>query len=323
MRKSYYTFMETAPARKLLSIVVPLYNEERAVPVFFESATAVLDKLAGLSCEFVCVNDGSGDATLEKLLAAREKYGERVKIVDLSRNFGKEAALTAGLDLAGGDAVIPMDCDLQDPVELIPELVRKWEEGYEVVLAKRTDRSSDSYLKSHTAGLFYRLFNLVSDTPIPENVGDFRLLSRNAVDALKRLPERRRFMKGLFAWIGFRQATVEYSRKTRVSGGTKFTYSMLFDFALEGLASFSPAPLRWVLYMGLMTGTVAFLYAAYIVLRTLVYGVDVPGYASLITIMLFLGGVQLVGLGIAGEYIGRVYMEAKERPIYVVRKTYK
>lgn len=216
--------MENISAGKSLSLVVPFYNEERAVAHFFESVVPVMDALPGCAYEFVCVNDGSSDLTLQKLLAAKEKYGERVKIVDLSRNFGKEAALTAGIDFAAGDAVIPIDCDLQDPVELIPELIGKWEEGYEVVLAKRTDRSSDSYLKACTAGLFYRLFNTVSDTAIPENVGDFRLMSRNAVDALKRLPERRRFMKGLFAWIGFRQAVVEYSRKSRVSGRTKFTY---------------------------------------------------------------------------------------------------
>lgn len=315
--------MENSSAKKTVSLVVPFYNEETAAAAFFGSAVPVLESLKGYAYEFVCVNDGSSDGTLRELLAAKEKYGARVKIADLSRNFGKEAALTAGLDLAAGDAVVPMDCDLQDPVELIPELVRKWEEGYEVVLAKRTDRSSDSPLKSWTAGLFYKLFNAVSDMPIPENVGDFRLMSRTVADALKRLPERRRFMKGLFAWVGFRQAVVEYSRKGRASGGTKFTYPKLLDFALEGLISFSSHPLRWVLYMGAVIGSVSFVYAAYIVLRTLIFGVDVPGYASLLTIMLFLGGVQLVGLGVVGEYIGRVYMETKERPIYIVRNTYK
>ncbi len=314
--------MTNTNTKKKISLVVPFYNEERTVEHFFESVVPEVELVKGYVCEFVCVNDGSADATLEKLLAARRKYGDRIKIVDLSRNFGKEAALTAGIDYASGDAVIPIDCDLQDPVEVIPQLISKWQEGFEVVLAKRVDRSSDSYLKRQTAMLFYRLFNRVSDIDIPENVGDFRLMSRRAVEALKRLPERRRFMKGLFAWIGFKPAVVEYTRQNRVSGKTKFNYSRLLDFALEGIVSFSSIPLRWVLYMGLIIGTAAFVYAGFIVVRTFFYGIDVPGYASLLTVTLFLGGVQLVGLGVVGEYIGRVYMEAKERPVYIVGRIY-
>lgn len=309
--------------KKLISIVVPFYNEEKTAAHFFEEVVPFLNKLQAYRYEIVCVNDGSHDATAEKLLSARTQYGESVKVVDFSRNFGKEAALTAGIDYASGDAVIPMDCDLQDPVEVISQLLAKWEEGFQVVLAKRVDRSTDSFIKRQTALLFYRLFNSVSDIDIPENVGDFRLMSRPAVEALKRLPERRRFMKGLFAWIGFKPAVVEYVRQNRVAGKTKFNYSKLFDFALEGIVSFSSIPLRWVLHMGVMISCGSLLYALYIIARTLFYGVDVPGYASLITVILFLGSLQLIALGVIGEYIGRVYMEAKSRPIYVVSKLYR
>jgi len=315
--------MTNTAVPKLISIIVPVFNEEKALDHFFETIIPVLKRLDGYVCEFVCINDGSTDATLEKLLAAKGRYRESIKIVDFSRNFGKEAALTAGIDFAAGDALIPIDCDLQDPVEIIPELIHKWEEGFEVVLAKRIDRSSDSYLKRHTAMMFYKLFNMVSDIDIPENVGDFRLMSRKAIEAIKKLPERRRFMKGLFAWIGFKQAVVEYTRQNRVSGKTKFNYRKLINLALEGIISFSFIPLRWVLLIGLMIGIVSLFYASFIVIRTVFYGVDVPGYASLLTAILFLGGVQLIGLGVVGEYIGRVYMEAKERPIYIVGRLYK
>lgn len=313
----------TEPAAKsIVSIVVPFYNEGQTIECFFKTLLPVLNGMTGYGYEIVCVNDGSSDNTLAKLLEAKKNYGDAIRIIDLSRNFGKEAALTAGIDKAAGDAVIPIDCDLQDPVEIIVALVAKWKEGYEVVLAKRVDRSSDPYIKRCTSLLFYKLFNKISDIDIPEDVGDFRLMSRSAVEALKTLPERRRFMKGLFAWIGFRPAVVEYVRNKRVSGRTKFNYRKLFDFALEAIASFSSIPLRWLLFTGIFVALAAFCYAAWIVTRTLAYGVDVPGYASLITIILFLGGLQLVGLGVIGEYVGRVYMEAKKRPIYIVDKIY-
>jgi glycosyltransferase involved in cell wall biosynthesis len=245
-----------------------------------------------------------------------------VRIVDLSRNFGKEAALTAGIDAAVGDAVIPIDADLQDSPELIARLVQEWKRGFEVVLAKRADRRTDSLAKRLTACWFYRVHNHICDPQLPENVGDFRLMDRKVVDAIKRLPERRRFMKGIFAWVGFRSTTVEYVRDPRSAGSSRFTGWKLWNLALEGITSFSTAPLRIWTYLGLAVASLAFAYAALIVVRTAIYGIDVPGYASLLAVTLFLGGIQLIGLGVLGEYLGRVYSEAKQRPVYIVRDCY-
>jgi polyisoprenyl-phosphate glycosyltransferase len=302
----------------LISIVVPFFNESEVVLKFYEEITKVANAIPDMEFEFVCVNDGSRDDTLEKL-AQLVTFDARVRVIDLSRNFGKEAALTAGLDEARGDAVIPMDADLQDPPELILKLIEQWKKGYEVVLAKRSDRQSDSFLKKKTAELFYRIHNHISDTAIPENVGDFRLIDRAVVTALHELPERRRFMKGLFAWVGFKTTTVEYARAARVAGKTKFTGWRLWNFAMEGFTSFSTIPLRVWTYMGTSLAGVGFIYAVFIIIRTLVFGVDMPGYASLLTVVLFLGGVQLIGIGVVGEYIGRIYIESKQRPIYIVR----
>lgn len=304
--------------RPLISIVVPFFNEGEVVTTFYERITTVTNAIPDMEFEFVCVNDGSRDDTLEKL-AQLVDDDARVKIIDLSRNFGKEAALTAGLDEARGDAVIPMDADLQDPPELIPTLISHWRQGYEVVLAKRSDRRSDGFLKRKTADLFYGLHNQISDTTIPENVGDFRLIDRVVVAALHALPERRRFMKGLFAWVGFKTATVEYARAPRVAGNTKFTGWRLWNFALEGITSFSTIPLRVWTYLGTSFAIIGFSYALFIIVRVLVFGKDTPGYASLLTAILFLGGVQLIGIGVIGEYIGRIYIESKQRPIYIVR----
>jgi glycosyltransferase involved in cell wall biosynthesis len=304
--------------KKLISIIVPFYNEGEVVEFFYEQITRTADAIPELEFEFVCVNDGSRDDTLERLgrLVASDA---RVRVIDLSRNFGKEAALTAGLDESRGDAVIPMDADLQDPPELIPTLISHWKQGYEVVLAKRADRQSDSFLKRNTARLFYHLHNRISDTGIPENVGDFRLIDRAVVEALRMLPERRRFMKGLFAWVGFKTATIEYARAARVAGETKFSGWRLWNFALEGITSFSTMPLRVWTYLGTTFAVFGFSYALFIFLRVLVYGVDVPGFASLLIAVLFLGGIQLIGIGVIGEYIGRIYIESKQRPIYIVR----
>lgn len=304
----------------MLSIVCPFFNEQEAIDPFFARLTPIL-KDTGESFEIICVNDGSQDETLSGLLAAQQRY-PGVRIVDLSRNYGKEAALTAGIDTAVGDAVIPIDADLQDPPEVIPLLMAKWREGYDVVLAKRVDRASDSWLKRTTATMFYRLHNRIADVPIPENVGDFRLMDRIAVNAVRQLPERRRFMKGIFAWVGFRTAVVEYVREPRSAGYSKFNGWRLWNFALEGITAFSTAPLRIWSYFGLVVAGFAFLYGAFIILRTLLLGVDLPGYASLLTVVLFLGGIQLIGLGVIGEYLGRVYNESKQRPIYLVRKIY-
>ena len=306
----------------LLSLVVPFHNEAPIVDAFFDAVVPVLRAIPRTDYEIVCVNDGSTDSTLEKLLAACEA-DFRVRVIDLSRNFGKEAALTAGIDEAEGAAIIPFDADLQDPPEVIPRLVARWREGYDVVLAKRTDRRSDTYAKRRTASLFYCVHNAIADIVIPENAGDFRLMSRQVVESLKQLPENRRFMKGLFAWVGFRTAEIAYVRCPRIGGQTKFSGWKLWNLALEGLTSFSTLPLRVWTYIGGITAVFSVLYATYLIVRTWLQGVDVPGYASLITAVLFLGGMQLVGIGVIGEYVGRIYMEAKRRPVYVVRRTYR
>jgi glycosyltransferase involved in cell wall biosynthesis len=305
----------------MISIVCPFYNEALGVGAFFSRLIPVLDRLEE-AYEVICVNDGSRDGTLAALLAMRALHPS-VRVIDLSRNFGKEAALTAGLDAARGDAVIPIDVDLQDNPALITKLVEEWKRGFEVVLAKRADRRTDSFAKRLTAFLFYRLHNSISSEPVlPENVGDFRLMDRKVVEAIKQLPERRRFMKGIFAWVGFRSTTVEYVRDSRFVGKSRFTGWKLWNFALEGITSFSTAPLRIWTYLGLAVASLAFVYAGFIIMRTVIHGIDVPGYASLLAVTLFLGGIQLIGLGVLGEYLGRVYSEAKQRPIYIVRESY-
>lgn len=311
-----------APDRTaLLSLVVPFYNEEEMISTFFDATLPVLESLDGLTFEVVCVNDGSRDETLG-LLLARALVDGRIRVVDLTRNFGKEAALSAGLDEAHGDVVVPFDADLQDPPAVIRQLVDKWREGYDVVLARRNSRDSDSFMKRKTASLFYRMHNAVCDMHIPDNVGDFRLITREVTDALKQLPETRRFMKGLFAWVGYRTAVVEYVREPRAAGKTKFSGWKLWNFALEGFTSFSTLPLRVWTYIGSIVAMTAFFYAAFLVARTLIQGVAVPGYASILTAILLLGGVQLIGIGVLGEYIGRIYAESKKRPVYLVRSRY-
>jgi glycosyltransferase involved in cell wall biosynthesis len=295
-----------------------MYNEEATLDLFFAQLLPVLE-LTGLRYEIVCVNDGSRDGTLARLQALQATVPGLV-VVDLSRNFGKEAALTCGIDRARGAAVVPIDADLQDPPQLIAEMVRLWQQGFDVVLAQRMNRSADHVLKRKTSEWFYRLHNHISDSPIPPNVGDFRLMDRKVVDALQRLPERRRFMKGLLAWVGFRQATIPFIRPARAAGSTKFSGWRLWNLALEGLTSFSTVPLRIWTYLGLAVALLAFAYGLVIVGQVLLFGRDAPGYASLITVVLFLGGLQLIGLGVLGEYLGRVYMETKARPIYIVRE---
>lgn len=302
----------------MISIVCPCYNEAEVIEIFFNRLTDVLGSDIS-DYELVCINDGSTDATLPKLLALRNGP-IALRIIDLSRRFGKEAAIAAGLDYAGGDAVIVIDADLQDPPELIPKLVAVWREGNKVVVARRSDRSADTFLKRQLARAFYRLHNVISETEIPVDVGDFRLLDREVVNVLCELPERQRFMKGLFSWVGFKPAVVDYVREKRASGRTKFNWWRLWNLGIEGITSFSTAPLRIWTYVGLVISASAFMYGGYVVVRTWAFGVDVPGYASLLTAVLFLGGVQLISLGVIGEYIGRIYMESKGRPIYVVRR---
>ena len=300
----------------LISIVCPVFNESAVLDRFMAEVTRVLVTLEH-SHEIVCVNDGSTDTTLEKLHVLKRDY-PTLRIINLSRNFGKEAALTAGLDRAAGDVVIPIDADLQDPPELIPTMISKHEEGFDVVLARRTDRRTDGFLKRTTATAFYKFLDRISEVQIPVNVGDYRLMSRRVLDILKQLPENQRFMKGIFAWAGFSTAYVNYERAPRAGGKTSFNGWSLWNFALEGITSFSTAPLRIWTYLGAVVASVAFLYGSWIILRTLIFGIDIPGYASLVAMVLFLGGIQLIGIGIIGEYIGRMYLETKRRPVYVI-----
>jgi polyisoprenyl-phosphate glycosyltransferase len=299
-----------------VSVVAPFYNEERGIGTFFERLLPVLEGITP-DFEVVCVDDGSDDRTFE-LLAEQHRRDPRIKVLGLSRNFGKEQALSAGLDFASGDAVIPIDADLQDPPELIGALVERWCEGFEVVLAVRSERPGDSPLKRLTARLFYRILGRLSDVPVPADAGDFRLLDRRVVEAFRGLPERTRFTKGLFAWLGFRQARVEYSRAARGAGTSKWRYWALWNLALEGLFSFTTWPLRIWTYLGCGIAALAVGYALFIVLHTLVHGTDVPGFASIVVLISFFGGLNLIGLGIIGEYLGRVFIETKRRPRYLI-----
>lgn len=299
-----------------LSLVVPVYNEEEAVPLFY---TAVRQELASFDVEIVFVNDGSTDGTENELLRL-SKLDPKVRAVMFTRNFGKEAALLAGIEAAIGDAVIPIDVDQQDPINVIPRLVERWQDGADVVLAKRIDRSSDGRLKRKTAEWFYRLHNLISAPKITENVGDFRLMSREVVDNIKQLGERNLFMKGLLSWVGGEVAIVDYVRAARVAGRPKFNGWKLWNLALEGITSFSTVPLRIWVYIGFSIAFVSFLYGAWMILDKLAWGNPVPGYASLLVSILFLGGIQLIGIGVLGEYVGRIYIETKARPRYVIRK---
>jgi glycosyltransferase involved in cell wall biosynthesis len=303
-----------------LSVVVPLYNEELNIDYLFERLVTVLSRL-NMKYEIICVNDGSKDNTLERLIEYHHQNSE-IKVVNLSRNYGKEIALSAGLDYANGNAVVPIDADLQDPPELIAELVEKWREGYDVVYATRRSREGESWVKRFTANVFYRTLDSISSVPIPRDTGDFRLLDRRVVDALKQMPERNRFMKGLFAWVGFKQTSVLYDRPSRYKGETTWNYWQLWNLAIDGFTSFSFIPLKVWSYIGLLVAMPSFFYATFLVIRTLIFGVDFPGYASIMVAILFLGGVQLVSLGIIGEYIGRVYEEVKRRPLYLVRESY-
>jgi len=310
-----------ASREPMLSIVVPVKDEEESIFAFVERVGPILDRICrGESWEILFVDDGSSDATLA-IVAAANLAEPRVRALSLSRNFGKEAALSAGLDHARGRAVVPMDVDMQDPPEVLGEMVAKWREGYDMVFGVRRCRASDSFAKRSTAGLYYRAHNALTADKIPENAGDFRLLDRKVVDVLKAMPERNRFMKGLFAWAGFKQAAVEYDRVERTTGTTKFNYWKLWTLALDGITSASTVPLRIWSYVGAAFAFVALAYAGFIVSRTLLFGNAVPGYASIMVSVLFLGGMQLLSLGILGEYVGRILTETKRRPLYVVRST--
>lgn len=301
----------------LLSLVIPMHNEAEVLDVLFQRLEGVIAQ-AGVRAEIVCIDDGSRDDTLA-LLQARAADDDRIRVLELARNFGKEAALTAGLDNTHGDVIVPLDADLQDPPELILEFLQLWEQGYDVIYGVRTDRRSDTIAKRVTAGWFYRLFNGMSDYPIPADTGDFRLMDRSVVDALRQLPERNRFNKGLFSWVGFRQIGVPYVRPARAAGSSSWGSPALWRLALDGITSFSTAPLRIWSTVGLLAALVAVLSAVGLAVRVLIFGRDVPGYASLMVVTLFCFAVQMVAFGIMGEYLGRLYQEAKGRPIYILR----
>ena len=308
------------PADPLISLVVPVYNEMEAVGPFLDQITPAVSQ-AGVRFEIIFVNDGSTDATLHHLmLHARAR--PNLTVLNFSRNFGKEAAMTAGLDHARGDAAVLIDVDLQDPPELLGEFVQLWRNGYDVVYGLRQSRDGDGRLKTVTAGLFYAVFNRMSATPIPHNVGDFRLIDRRVIAALRQLPERGRFMKGLFAWVGFPSVAVPYIRPARLHGRSSWNYWRLWNFALDGIVSFSTAPLRVWTYFGAAIALGALVYAAFIALRVLLLGTDVPGYASLIIVLLFSTAANLVSLGMIGEYVSRLFVETKQRPIYLLEGVY-
>lgn len=303
-----------------LSIVVPFYNEAPNVEAFFARLVPVLES-TGMAWEVVCINDGSRDNTEERLVAAHQA-DSRIKVLGLSRNFGKERALSAGLAHASGDAVIPMDADLQHPPETIPTMLAKWREGYDVVYAVRNHRTGQTAMGKLQARMFYWLFDKLSEVPLPREVGDFRLLDRRVVDVINAMPERTRFMKGIFAWVGFRQVGIPYEQEERRAGETKWSTWKLLGFAFEGLVAFSDYPLRIWAVIGSIISGFAFFYIVVRLVKTLVFGIDVPGYESIIVTILFLGGVQLITLGILGHYVGRVFNEVKGRPLFIVRDRY-
>ncbi len=311
------TNLSSRPPRPTFSVVVPAHNEEAVIEAMHERLAAVMQTLG--TWEVIYVNDGSRDLTLQRLEELRRR-DPHVAIVNLSRNFGKEIATTAGLDHAGGEAVVIIDADLQDPPEVIPLLVAAWRDGYDMVYAQRRTREGETWLKRTTATLFYRAMARVSRVQMPRDTGDFRLMSRRAADAICRLREHHRFMKGLFAWVGFPSIAVPYDRAARFAGETKWNYWQLWNFALEGITSYTVVPLKLATYVGLAAAAASLIYGTIIVVRTLLFGNPVAGYPSLVTIVLFIGGLQLMTLGVIGEYLGRVFNETKQRPLYVLER---
>ena len=304
-----------------ISLVAPVHNEAEVLGLFLGQINIVFEGKSEYALEIIFVNDGSTDQTLNLLLDF-QRTDSRIRIIDLSRNFGKEAALSAGLLESTGDAVIPIDVDLQDPPALILEMIKQWQEGYEVVLARRINRLSDTWVKRSFANWFYQIHNQIASPKLPNNVGDFRLMDKKVVEALRQLPESNRFMKGLFAWLGFKTTYVDYVRASRAAGQTKFHFWKLLNFGWDGITSFSIFPLRLFTYLGFLISGLSFLYSIFIMVRVLFLGVDLPGYPSLIVTLTFLSGIQLMGIGVLGEYIGRTYIESKRRPSYLIRQIY-
>ena len=306
---------------KTVTIIVPFYNEEESVGIFFSDIDKTIGDLTEYYFSFICIDDGSNDLTLDAL--KKQQNIRDIEIIEFSRNFGKESAITAGLDNFSSDIAIIMDSDLQDPPKLISEMLQQIQQGYEVVTATRTDRSKDSYFKRTTAKWFYKAHNSFSEIQIPENVGDFRAMTSQVVQEIRRLRENNRFMKGIFTWVGFKTTTVNYSRPEREKGETKWSLTKLWNFAVDGITSFSSLPIKIWTYIGVLIAIISLIYALIIITRTLIFGIDVPGYASILVFILFLGSLQLISIGLIGEYIGRIYMEVKERPIYVVKRIHK
>ena len=304
---------------KQITILIPAYNEEESLHHLYNRLLESTSNLSHYAFEFLFVNDGSQDATMEIIKDLRKK-DEKVSYVDLSRNFGKETAMIAGFDYAKGDAVIILDADLQDPPELIPEMVKYWEQGYDDVYAKRRSRRGETIMKKATAGLFYKLLKRMSQVPIQENTGDFRLLDRRCVEAIRQIRETQRYTKGMFSWVGYHKKEILFDRDPRISGETKWNYGKLFDLAIEGVTSFTTAPLRFSSLMGITVSFFAFLYMIWIIFKTIAFGESVAGYPSLMSVILFIGGIQLIVLGIIGEYLGRVFNETKNRPLYFIHE---
>lgn len=304
---------------KKISIICPVFNEQKNVSSF---VLAIRDVFSNLKYqhEIIFIDDGSTDNTLNNIKLNSQKY-KGINYASLSKNFGKDAALTAGLDMATGDAVIPMDVDLQDPPEVIPEMLRMWEQGYDVVLARRANRSADSWLKRTLANIFYKLMSHIGDRSLHKDVGDFRLLSRQVLEALSLVNERSRYMKGLLSWVGYKTITIDFIRQERKNGYTKFSLKSQIKHALDGLTNFSTLPLRFWTLLGLIFSVVSLLYGLLILVYSLIYKIETPGYASIFVAITFFGGIQLISIGILGEYIGRIYMESKSRPIYLIRES--
>ena len=304
---------------KKVSILIPAYNEQAVLEKLFARLTKLADNTKDYEFEFLFVNDGSRDKTLE-IIKDRAEIDTRVSYVNLSRNFGKEIAMIAGLDNVSGDATVIIDADLQDPPELIPEMIKHWEEGYDDVYARRTSRLGESFIKKFTSKMFYKTLQSVTRIPIQKDTGDFRLLDKRAVEALKKIRESQRYTKGYFSWIGFKKKEITYKRDPRAAGQTHWNYIKLFDLAIEGIVSFSTAPLRIATGLGLFVAFATFIYLVYIVIRTILFGTDLAGYPSTMAVILFLGGAQLLSLGIIGEYVGRIFNETKNRPLYLIEE---
>ena len=303
--------------KRLITILTPAYNEEDVLPLLQERLAKLMDENTAYDFEVLVVNDGSKDGTLS-LLQDFHKKDTRFNYLNLSRNFGKETAMIAGLDYCKGDAVIILDADLQDPPELIPEMLKYWEEGFDDVYAKRRSRKGESWLKKFTSKLYYRLLQKTTRIDIQKDTGDFRLLDRRCVEALRSMRESQRYTKGLFSWIGYNKKAIEYDRDPRAAGRTKWNYRRLFNLSIDGFTSFTTAPLRWSALIGILISLCGFLYMLIIIFNTLFYGIDSPGYASTMVVILFLGGIQLIFLGVIGEYLGRTFSEAKVRPLYFI-----